>query len=734
MTTETHRTTTAGSSRPLDAGLLPSTVKRRRRRRRTSGGPPPFPRKLGYSGKGWLVLSVAVLVWGIVALNSVWARRLTDRADAALLRQVARLRSEWLTDVMSAVHRAGSGWAVSITFLALIVALVVFRRWRHLFTFLGAVVVVETIGRFAYDGFARPRPYDVTTIGRWAGFSMPAATVAVVTVIGLGIVYGLVVPGRPRTTAKAAMAAVVGVFIAAELYLAVYHPSDIVVGVAITIAIFLNAFRFFTPNEVFPVSYGRGKTAHLDVGGRRGEALRRAVEDQLGLTVVDVKPVGLAGSGGSTPLRITVAGEPDTYLFGKLYAMNHVRADRWYKLGRTILYGRLEDEAPYNSVRRLVEYEDYASRLLRDIEVPTAAPFGIVELTPEREYLLVTEFFDGAVEIGEAEVDDAVIDEALGIIRRLWDAGVAHRDIKPANLLVRDGHVLLIDTAFVQVRPSPWRQAVDLANMMLVLAVRTDPERVYQRALLLFTPDEIAEAFAAARGVASPTQLRTMMKRDGRNLLAQFRALAPERRPIGLQRWGARRILLTFGLLAGAAFALQATVAMAAPAYDLGVSGTPTCGTGNLMTLMAQSVPSATAVPCIESLPAGWEAGGAHVRRGRAMFWLHSDRGGSRAVEAQLLPPGQCPVAGTVEVPSDEVGMRRFEQPERLPPNLRSSRTYLFEGGCITYRFSFDGPATAALMFDVDRALGAEPRAELVADVEDRTGLRLCGAGAPCPE
>ena len=70
----------------------------------------------------------------------------------------------------------------------------------------------------------------------------------------------------------------------------------------------------------------------------------------------------------------------------------------------------------------------------------------------------------------------AIIDEGLLIIRRLWDAGLAHRDIKPANLLVRDGHVMLIDVAFVQVRPSPWRQAVDLANMMLVLAVRTDAE------------------------------------------------------------------------------------------------------------------------------------------------------------------------------------------------------------------------------------------------------------------
>jgi len=184
----------------------------------------------------------------------------------------------------------------------------------------------------------------------------------------------------------------------------------------------------------------------------------------------------------------------------------------------------------------------------------------VVEITPEREYMIVMEFFEGAVEIGDAEIDDAGIDEGLQIVRKMWDVGLAHRDIKPANLMVRDGKVLVIDVFFVQVRPSPWRQAVDLANMMLVLAVKSDAKRVYEHALEFFTEDDIGEAFAAARGVASPTQLRSMLKQDGRDLVGEFRSLAPERKPVSIQRWSLRRVVRTAGVLLLALVALLVVV------------------------------------------------------------------------------------------------------------------------------------------------------------------------------
>jgi tRNA A-37 threonylcarbamoyl transferase component Bud32 len=70
----------------------------------------------------------------------------------------------------------------------------------------------------------------------------------------------------------------------------------------------------------------------------------------------------------------------------------------------------------------------------------------------------VTEFLDGAHEIGEVVVDVDLTDQGLGIVRQLWEAGLAHRDIKPANPMVRDGRLYLIDTAFGELRPSPWRK------------------------------------------------------------------------------------------------------------------------------------------------------------------------------------------------------------------------------------------------------------------------------------
>jgi membrane-associated phospholipid phosphatase/tRNA A-37 threonylcarbamoyl transferase component Bud32 len=723
---------TERSTGPPDLAGLPSDtpVQRARRQRRPTGAPPPLPHRLAISTTAWLLLTVVIVTSAFLFSELTPWLRLGDRASTLFLRLLAEARTPWLTDVADAIKALGSGWGVTVIGLSVVVLTMIFRRWRHLLVFVGSLFFMEIVGEWIYNGLSRPRPYGVFIISSWGGYSAPSPPVATLTIFLVGAVYCLVVPGRPRTYAKIAAAVIVALFCLARLYLAVDHPDDVLFGVALGVAIPVTAFRFFTPNEVFPVAYRRGRTAHVDVRGRRGEAIRTAVHDQLGLDVLEIKPVGLESSAGSTPLRLRVEGGPDEYLFAKLYTQGHVRSDRWYKLWRSILYGSLEDESPFKTVRRLVTYEDYAVRLLQDIGVRTARPYGIVEITPEREYLLVTEFFKDAVEIGDAHVDDMVIDQGLLLIRKLWDAGIAHRDIKPGNLMVRSGELLLIDVAFAQVRPSPWRQAVDLGNMMLVLAVRTDPETVYQQALQYFTLDELSEAFAATRGVASPTQLRAFMKRDPRDLLAAFRALTPPRDPIVLQRWSVRRVSLAAGILGATAIIVLVGAQAFRPPGNIGAYS-PQCGTGHPTILAAQAVPSAALVPCVAALPSGWRVGGADVASGYAKFWLDSDQAGPRAVTITLS--AACDSAGAQQIPSDQPGTRRYERPVSLQPQFTELRFYRFAGGCATYDIRFASGSSPLLAIPVDGAVAFVPRSRLVDYVQSTEDLVLCGRGARCP-
>jgi hypothetical protein len=518
----------------------------RQLRRRPSGEPPPFPREDRWTRWIWVLAGVLLLGAGLNVL--IHTTDVIQRMDQAVLDWFAGTRAPVLTGAAKLVAALTTFAAVMMLRIATVVVLVVYRRFRHLVVFLATLVVTDwLVVRVLAVQLPRPTVPVLVDVGSYA---FPSKAISTLAITMAAMSFVLVPRGGGRNRLRAGFTAGLVLVILAELYLAGDYLSGMVYAAILAPCVADVAFRWLVPEEGFPITYRlRGSAAHLDLGGERGTAIVRAMADQLGLSVTEVKEFGLEGSGGSSPLRMTL--EDGSRVFGKIYSTSHERADRWYRFGRTILYGQLEDETPVGSVRRLAAYEDYALRLLADHQVRVARTYGLVELTPNQEYMLVTEFFENATNLGDAQFDDVVIDEGLAMVRTFWDIGVAHRDIKPANLLVKDGHLQLVDVSGLQVRPSPWRQAVDLSNMLLVLALRTDPERVYARATRVFTPEEIAEACASAVGLTIPTELQAKLKADGRPLLKRFRELAPARAPVSIQRWSTQRLTLTAAAAVG---------------------------------------------------------------------------------------------------------------------------------------------------------------------------------------
>jgi hypothetical protein len=155
---------------------------------------------------------------------------------------------------------------------------------------------------------------------------MPIAGLAA---IGIGAIPMLVVPGRPRYREVGA-----------------HRRSSLEPG-RIYLASTMRATTCWcdgrrrdtgrgsalSSNDVFPIATASAGSRPTSTcrQTRRGDARPK---EQLGLTIANIGR--RLERQGSTPLRITATNEDGetVALFAKLYAKSHVRADRWYKLGR----------------------------------------------------------------------------------------------------------------------------------------------------------------------------------------------------------------------------------------------------------------------------------------------------------------------------------------------------------------------------------------------------------------
>ena len=254
-------------------------------------------------------------------------------------------------------------------------------------------VVAVTIGRM--------RPIGVEVSATGAGFAHPSRPVAALGLRLSASATRSCPPGGWRNRAKWVTGVRIGPPRAspASTWRSTTPPTSLV-GVVIGVAVPRRGLPPPHPHRGVPGQLPPAGAAPTSTSAAaRGEAIRHALDEQLGLEVdrrQALRPGGL-GRVDAAAHQVASSGEPEHRAVRQaLRRQPPARPTGGTSSAAPSLYGRLEDERRFSTVRRLVQYEDYLLRLMRDAGMPTAEPYGFVEITPEREYLLVTEFFDGA--------------------------------------------------------------------------------------------------------------------------------------------------------------------------------------------------------------------------------------------------------------------------------------------------------------------------------------------------
>jgi hypothetical protein len=147
------------------------------------------------------------------------------------------------------------------------------------------------------------------------------------------------------------------------------------------------------------------------------------------------------------------------------------------------------------------------------------------------------------------------------------------------------------------------------------------------------------------------------------------------------------------------------------------------CSDQEALWLMAQAVPSATLVPCVQLAPPGWSLNDVKAGSGFATIVFDTDRPMQTAAVTVNLTP-TCDLAGATEVSSEQPGARRYLRIDRDASPVRVTRSYVFPGGCVSERFTSPS-SPERLAAEASTSLGLVSRERLATDLTRRSDGRL---------
>jgi hypothetical protein len=149
----------------------------------------------------------------------------------------------------------------------------------------------------------------------------------------------------------------------------------------------------------------------------------------------------------------------------------------------------------------------------------------------------------------------------------------------------------------------------------------------------------------------------------------------------------------------------------------------PGCGEPLRLAIVAQSVPSASYLPCIRALPPGWTTAGFNTTQDGTSFLLNSDRSPGQPVTVRLTKA--CRISGASPSPARAPRVLTYTRLDSIRPRFAGRLYDVFPGGCVTYRFDFGHGSQVALMEQFEQAIGLYPRPQLRLVLKRELGVEL---------
>jgi hypothetical protein len=149
----------------------------------------------------------------------------------------------------------------------------------------------------------------------------------------------------------------------------------------------------------------------------------------------------------------------------------------------------------------------------------------------------------------------------------------------------------------------------------------------------------------------------------------------------------------------------------------------PGCTDPLRLAIVAQSVPSASYLPCIRDLQPGWTTSGFNPSQDGTSFLLDSDRSPGRPVTVRFSTA--CRISRASPSPARATGVLTYTRLDSIRPRFAGRLYDVFPGGCVTYTFDFSHGSQIELLEQFERAVGLYPRQQLRLVLKQELGVEL---------